>query len=484
MNIFTCNNLIAMGRHIPAPFYLPVMDEREEVMLRVDSILRIVPGKRIVALANWKDQIVIAKLFFRRGRWKQSMLRDLKGITLLRQASIPTPKVISQTTTADKQGAVLLIDYLRQSTSLLALLDEAKQEAEKLSIMEMGIAAIAQCHEAGLWQKDIHLDNFMLSNGKVYVLDGGEIQGEGKPLDSATCLRNLAVFFAQFEISMDSHIPQLLQHYMKHSDRARNTPDESLANELQALVVTARQRRLRTLERKMFRSTSAHRRVQSATRMAVYDRHIHSEKIEQWIRDPDALLTSATLLKDGNSSTVGLIRLDGRYFVLKRYNIKGFLHGLKRLVQKSRAHNSWRNSAMLEMLGIATPHAFMMIEERLFWLFRRRAWLLCEYVHSQNLLEQMELDTDESLPATDIMTRFKALFETFQQYHISHGDLKISNFIYANDRLYVLDLDAMQRHNSAEAARDSLNKDRQRFLRNFGGTRFEAAAQHMTGQIK
>lgn len=481
MNIFNCSNLIAMGRHIPTPFSLSVFDNAATEMLKVDTILRIVPGKRIVARCTWKNQTVVAKIFFRRGHWKQSMLRDLQGVTLLRQAGIPTPRVIIQTTTADKNGAVLLIDFLKQSTSLLALFEAATSDEERATIMEMGVGMIARCHQAGLWQRDIHLGNFMLSQGKIYVLDGGDIKGEGKPLDRKTCLQNLAMFFAQFPIALDAGIAPLLGHYLKTADTLNAaTTTEALTRELQDAVIAARKQRLHTYSRKLFRSTTAHRLVHTHNRMAIYDRVLHSSELEEIIEDPDRLLVNARMLKEGNSSTVAVVLFDGREFVLKRYNVKGFLHGLKRLFQPSRAHHSWRNAAILEMLGIATPHAVLMVEERALWLFRRRAWILSEYIDAENLLVQLENDKDGTFPFASVVARFEVLLQSFQTYHISHGDMKASNFVIKDDRLYVLDLDAMKQHRSTEAARTLVMKDHERFSRNWTGTVFESAIQQMS----
>jgi len=482
MNILTCNNLIAMGRHIPTPFYLAIMDDSGESMLKIETILRIVPGKRIVAMSHWKDQTVLVKLFFRRGHWKQNMLRDLTGLTLLRQATIPTPKIFSQTATADKHGAVLFIEYLTQGTSLLTMFDSAHSDEEQISIVEMGIEAIARCHRAGLWQKDIHLDNFMLSNGKVYVLDGGDIKGEGGTLHVSTCLQNLAVFFAQFPAALDIRVPQFLARYQALASTL--TDDiESLLPEMTNMVVASRRQRLKNYERKLFRSTTANRQIHTANRFAVYDRSIHSDVLEKFIQDPDSLLVKGTMLKEGNSSTVAMIQFDGKDFVLKRYNIKGFWHGLKRLLQPSRAAKSWQNASVLEMLGVATPHPYAMIEERVLWILRRRAWFLCEYINDENLMQQIERDGDR-FPMAAMLDRFKSLFATMQIYKISHGDMKASNFIYRNEHLFVLDLDAMQRHRSGEKAARFFRKDLERFRRNWVATRFDAAVQQTLSEFE
>ena len=84
MNKFDCEDLIAMGRHIPTPFYICVAEEPPKEAIKIEKILRIVPGKRLIGLSNWHNQSVIVKLFFGPGRWERNLLSDLRGINLLK----------------------------------------------------------------------------------------------------------------------------------------------------------------------------------------------------------------------------------------------------------------------------------------------------------------------------------------------------------------------------------------------------------------
>ena len=192
-----------MGLHIPTPFSISVDTEQGTVELKIESLLRTVPGKRLVALSTWQNRTVIVKIFISSNRWKRGMLKDITGINRLKQAHIPSPNLLIQTTTSDKKAGVLVIEYLRQGTSLATLFDKAKSEAARSEILEMGVKAVADCHRAGLWQNDIHLDNFMLCADIVYVLDGADIKSKGNALDADTRLANFAMFLAHFPVSQD-----------------------------------------------------------------------------------------------------------------------------------------------------------------------------------------------------------------------------------------------------------------------------------------
>ena len=468
MNLLTCANLIAMGRHIPTPFYLSVGKERGEVELKIETILRIVPGKRLVAVTRWENEPVILKIFFQPGHWKRNLLKDIKGINLLRQSSIQTPGIIHQTTTADTAAGVLIIDYLQRGASLASMFDEASTDAGQLDILQAAVKTIARCHRAGVWQEDIHLDNFMMSDGHLYLLDGGEIKSTMDVLDEHIRVENLVMFLAQFPVTIDHHLEKAVEHYQSNSELSTSL-DIAL---IKGKIRDARVFRLNHYERKLFRSTTANRCVQNRNRFAIYDRSIHSEEIESFINKPNEYIDEKKLVKKGNTSTVASITINNKQFMLKRYNIKGLWHGLKRSIQPSRAHHSWRNGAMLEVLGLATPHAFLFMEERFLWFFRARAYILCEKIEGNTVLEQLQ-DSAESPEAEKILREFTCVFKVMEQYQINHGDMKASNFIYSGDKLYMFDLDAMQRHKSRRKFMALFCKDIVRFRKNWIGSKLE-----------
>ncbi|HAG17753.1 MAG TPA: serine/threonine protein kinase, partial [Pseudomonas sp.] len=64
----------------------------------------------------------------------------------------------------------------------------------------------------GLWQADLHLDNFLKADGQLYVVDGGGVKAEtpGRPLSRERVLENLGVFFAQLPAEIEPFIEELL----------------------------------------------------------------------------------------------------------------------------------------------------------------------------------------------------------------------------------------------------------------------------------
>jgi tRNA A-37 threonylcarbamoyl transferase component Bud32 len=468
MTLLSSSELIAMGRHIPTPFSISVDTQQGTVELKIDSLLRTVPGKRLVALSTWDNRTVIVKIFISSNRWKRGMLKDIAGINRLKQARIPSPNLLIQTTTSDKKAGVLVIEYLREGTSLAALFDDAKNEEARAEILEMGVKAVADCHQSGLWQNDIHLDNFMLCAGIVYVLDGADVKSEGGVLDIDTRLANFAMFLAQFPVSQDRRWRDLFDQYCKQAPGLTTEDTADFAGK----IIKARRKRLNSYEKKLTRSSSANRCEQGANYFYIYDRSIHSPELDLFIADPDSFINEQQLLKDGNSSTVAMIKINECNYVLKRYNIKSFWHGISRAFRPSRAHHSWRNASVLEMLGVATAHPFLYLEERVFWLFRKRAYFLCEYIEGHDLGTAWDKQ-DIAISENEMVVLFRGLFKIMADYRISHGDMKATNFLLQDKELYVLDLDAMERNWSRSKFEEKFSKDLRRFRKNWVGTSME-----------
>ena len=85
------------------------------------------------------------------------------------------------------------------------------------------------------------------------------------------------------------------------------------------------------------------------------------------LADPEGYLKAREVrtLKDGNSSTVMVVRVNDRPVVVKRYNIKGRRHGLARALRATRAARAWRNAHALLFDGVPTARPLAMLEKRL-----------------------------------------------------------------------------------------------------------------------
>lgn len=449
-----------MGREPEPNLVLPVGQGEE---LEVCQWLRILPGKRLVGRGVWQGQQVLAKLFVATGA-ERHWQRENVGIQALQRAGLATPALLASGELSGG-GYYLLTEFLDGAQSLQQCWDERPEGADDaaMGIIREALASIAAMHKAGVFQADLHLGNFLRHRTQLYVIDGDAIDanGAGAPLPLAVAQKNLALFFAQFEPHWDARLDGLLDAYRTALADPALVPQPS---SLRQQIREQRQQRLNNFLNKTLRDCSQFAVVRSSGRYCTVLRS-EQQRLAALTADPDRFFAGQPLLKDGGSSTVTRALVGGREVVIKRYNIKGVGHWMKRFWRPSRAWHSWLAGWRLNFLGIATPQPLAMIERRMGPL-RREAWLVTEYCPGRNLLEYFG---EEGAEVPDKASA-DALLELFQQLataQISHGDFKATNLLWHADKVTLIDLDAMQHHDSKASWHKGWLRDRARLLRNW-----------------
>lgn len=455
----TLAELVQAGRSPALP--LTVALPTGELVLR--QWLRVLPGQRYVARAEWQGREVLAKLLVG-AKAERHFAREKTGATLLAEQHVATPALLADGF-AVGQGGWLLFAFLDGAQSL----DRAWRDIEsepplsdaQQCVLGEALVAIAQLHARGLWQSDLHLDNLMRHEGKLRVIDGGGVQVQiaGQPLARAEVLKNLGVFFAQLPARFDPYIEELLVHYLlTNSEHA--LPLDALMQE----IAKVRHWRLRDYLSKLGRDCSLFSVSRSSSRLRIVRRTSEPELHDVLIA-PDRAIEQGLALKLGGSSTVALVRQPGRQWVIKRYNIKGFAHWLRRCWRPSRAWHSWVEGNRLEFLGIATPTALAMIELRWFGL-RMRSYLVTEYAAGEDILSRFAPYLSSAPPEPELLA-LDQLFDSLRRERISHGDLKGTNVFWEGARWALIDLDAARQHGNDASFARAYVRDRARFLRNW-----------------
>jgi hypothetical protein len=194
--------------------------------------------------------------------------------------------------------------------------------------------------------------------------------------------------------------------------------------------------------------------------------------------DPDQLITSGTMLKDGDRCTV--VRIDPpatpRPLVVKRYNLKGSFHTAVHWFMRSRARWCWLNGQLLREGGVLTPRPLACFEERSSALLRRRSFLLTDFVVGTPLLE-LARQQEPQPPIRALADQFCTIWRELGALHVGHGDMKASNFIVDPEgQLWLIDLDGMRTYAVGPRLRSERRKDIARFMRNWHDLPSVAAA--------
>lgn len=452
------------GRAPGLPLGIELVDGAGPAQLQLLSLLRVLPGQRYVGAGVWRGHTVLAKLMVG-SKAARSFERELSGVRLLAEQGLSTPTLLADGL-QDGEGGWLLFEFLDGAQSLDQAWAEVKDlpvlADEQQAVLGQALAAIGQMHLKGLWQQDLHLDNLLRYNGKLYVIDGAGICVEqaGKPLSRDKVLENLGVFFAQLPKSLEPFIEELLVHYLL-SNGEHALPLEALLKQVEKvrawrlndfLSKTGRDCTLFSVQRGAF-ALRATRREEEAAMIAV-------------LAKADTLLDQGYLYKTGGAASVGKVEVTGRTLVVKRYNIKGFAHWLKRFWRPSRAWHSWREGNRLMFLGIATPKPLALLETRFFWL-RGKAYLVTEYLPGPDIIERFAPYVERGDAPESELVALDGLFADLIRERISHGDLKGHNVFWDNGRWALIDLDSMCQHRNQSSFAPAYARDRARFMRNW-----------------
>lgn len=441
------------GRQPPVPYQASWMDI--DGALQVEQWLRILPGKRYVGRADWQGQKVLVKLFVG-ARAARKAAAEAEGYERLTSAGLNTPAMLAHGALPDGQGAWVVVRFIPQSRTLAEASGLAPNSESTGSVEEQRrlvsrvISSIAGLHESGLGQQDIHPGNFLLTDDHCWIIDTADVV----PLrDDQAAIANFSVFLAQLpeKLWKDAWLQyRQLTSVVEEYDRVA-----ALAHEWQAW-------RARDLADKSIRDCSLFKVEANATLFRSVWR-TESEFLGPLLEDLDGALATSTLLKDGGSATVGLVEWQGRKLVIKRYNLKGLVHRLKRCWRPTRAWHSWQAGHRLRVLGINTPRPVAMVEERC-GPFRGRGFLITEVAEGEGLgIASRQADSGQ---LQTMGAAVQAMLKVMVCHRISHGDFKATNLLWGG-ALTMIDLDAVCWHKKLNAWRKAFKKDTARLLRNW-----------------
>ncbi len=457
------------GRSPALPLQVELADAAGPAILRLDTLLRVLPGQRYVGLAEWRGRKVLAKLVVG-GNAARHFQRELQGARWLAEQGLNTPALLADGL-REGEGGWLLFDYLDGAESLWDAWRAVKQQTPLSDGQQMvlgeALNLIAQLHGKGLWQADLHLDNLLRHGDQLFIIDGGGVRAEvpGQPLSRDKVLENLGVFFAQLPTELEPHAEELLVHYLL-ANGEHALPLEALLRE----VAKVRRWRWRDYLKKLGRDCSLFSAKVGAFGLRIVRRE-DEKNLEPLLNNLDLLTEQGHIYKTGGSATVARVELGGRALVSKRYNIKHLAHWLKRFWRPSRAWHSWVEGHRLQLLGISTPRPLAVVERRCCWL-RGRAYLITEYCGGQDIIARFQpylAQEGQALPPESDLLALDRLFAALLRERISHGDFKGYNLLWDEQlaRWSLIDLDAMQQHHDERSFAKAYARDRARFLRNW-----------------
>jgi tRNA A-37 threonylcarbamoyl transferase component Bud32 len=445
------------------PFSLDLKKNPSQNPVFCEQLLRDLKGKRRVYRGSWNDRAVIVKLFLHPQTAQRHWAREKAGVAALKSACVPTPELLFAGKLDDATPA-LVFDLLPEAQTALQAWNSLTATDQRIEFLRQFVEVIASLHNAGFVQEDLHLENFLVSGGTIYAIDGDAVsnKGHGEALSNAVSSRNLALFFAQLPPKFDAFFDDAVQHYAG----LRKIQLKEITDRLTIDLPVVRRRRRHKYVEKCYRSCSEFERSEFAGKIAIVRRDQSGANLAQFLKDPDAFLARGQLLKDGNSSTVVRVQGDHYDWVIKRYNIKSFWHWLSHCFRNTRAWTSWGNAHRLKISGIATPKAIAMVEKR-FGPLRSTSYYVSEFIDGPHAEAFFRDNTVPEAQRQLAAQAFVELFRLLRKLGICHGDCKATNFLLRDLTPWVLDLDAMRECSPGAHFEKLAQVDRARFLRNW-----------------
>ena len=449
-------------------------------------VLRELPGRRTTALGRLRSEEVVVKLFFG-PRAKRYWARERRAARRLAASGVATPRLLDDLPAPQARGWALLFEHLPNARPI-APGPGMRSDAEALKAVEI----LAQLHEQGLSQRDPHLDNFLAAGGdskldgrragRVHIIDAGRV-GRISRTSQRSGLKALARFLAQYPPAVDGRAARRLACY----ERARGwDADPARFPSLRRWLALERNRRVRRYLAKTERNCTEFAILKSWRRRCLFrrgrrgggpagvaqpasgtnveprSRQRLDAALVRFAQDPESALAHAEVVKAGNSATVFRLQLGGEPVIVKRYNIKGPIHRVRRWL-KRRPLIAWRNGHRLALLQIPTAIP-LALSERRWGPFLGECLLVLQDKDGLDLAAEIR----RGVWPPGRLDQLVALFQQLAAAGLGHGDAKASNFLVHGEQVCCIDLDGMS------TSRDP-GADVHRFLENFQGALREEA---------
>ena len=444
------------------PFQLHLADNQ---VFYADKVVRLVPGRRMVAFGTWLGKSAVVKIFLDASQSKRHRESELAGIELLHYNNIPTPLLYHQGQSQTGRLHVLIFERIHHASNLYDMWQHKNHLDEVMPALKAVVVEIATQHVLGIMQHDLHLKNFLVGEKAIYSLDGSQIEKLPYLIPKKSSMKHFALLLSQLSVASEALQESLFHHYAKQRGWLLKEED---FHELTYLVKQWNKERSCRYEKKIFRDSTQFSRLRRRGKRGMYDRDYASANFMHFLKNPESAFTDreTVILKAGRSSTVVKIILDDRELVVKRYNMKSKWHRLRRMLRKTRAFQSWRLAQKLRLFGIATAKPVAFIENYLL-LFHGTSYFVTEYVSSMHAGHYFAKSHTSEKVAT-MVERISDLLLRLKKMDMTHGDLKMTNIVIdENEKPMFVDLDGAKEHTSLKRFRQVWASDILRFLQNF-----------------
>jgi len=184
----------------------------------------------------------------------------------------------------------------------------------------------------------------------------------------------------------------------------------------------------------------------SFSAVVMCNKHFLSDDMLRLLDDPDAFLDNSKtkIIQNNFKSKVGIVVLDGKKLVIKRHNYKSRWHKFKRYFRPTRSSRNWYYSHFLISKGIFVPTPVAFVEKRIGGVLRGMSHFIYEYVEGITGEAYFKNNMEYPEKIEQGMDMVVSLVDRIRKLGIIHGDIRMSNLIFKDSRICLLDFDDMR----------------------------------------
>lgn len=432
---------------------------------KVEAVLRCLPKRRTVTRGSWRDKEVVVKFFLSR-RADQHMRREVSGSRYLKNTKIKTPEVLAYGKDEAHSCNFVIYEHVPSNIDIeFEWMERQDEKTVRSMLFAMQDVVIVQ-HQNGLFYTDLHPHNFIFSEAGVHLTDTTDVRCENYriALTVDKSLRNLVVLYAQVPPMFHALILEAFDSYcLKRGWRINN----ALRDRMSDLLYHRRCARMKRYLRKAFHSSSTF-----ISKIRFFDkfsakRAEFTDELQSFLNHPKEFLKDAAVIKNGRTCTGFRTNLNGKPVVVKQYNVKSFWHLIRLNSRESRAMRSWRNANAMQLLSVLTAAPIAYIEKPFWGMVQGPAYFVCEYLDGELLQNYLPKIADDQQALLNVSGQLLKILKILKLFRIVHGDLKATNFIIKQGKLYLIDLDGMKLVCPQRSFKKGFNRDLERFLLNW-----------------
>ena len=395
---------------------------------------------------------------FRRFFRGSPAVMEFTRLQWLQKAEIPAPRAVAVMMgfrLNDQTGDAVILEAIEPSVPLDQILIDAEMRGEPvanhLQLAAQVCSIVQQLGQAKLGHEDLHLGNFLLRDGALFLLDGYAVRAGGMKMRDLLMLSHSA---RRFCTNTD-----LVRAWKQLSPEGFPPEKNSLSRMLwnRFLQNTTGENRyfgkLRSDGWAGFhcKQTKYGYRWSQASRLEISD--------EDWLREWPLLLKQINadqlpVIKRSRSGDVlsAQITIGGKSLdvIVKRPRRRYWYRYLNEVGRGSRPRRAWKKAWNLIIRGIPTAWPLLVMEQRTAG-YVTDAILISEKVPGDTLAHE-DLDAIPPLQREQLLRRTGHLLRSIEKFGFSHFDAKASNWIvFPDDKLgqmpVLIDVDGIRRRN-------------------------------------